>query len=158
MTLTISKSKWRDAYAIIWGIPDGQLGLACYYFDSATNGRKESERHIVTRGTIACPAGYLAAHPTWSDGIIGAKISAGDAAHQLCVKCHNVFAPRNNSIYDLRIPDPRWWLNPTDKEIALFRILQKLGWDPTDAWNRVAADTELYQVTHEQRAVCDQSA
>ena len=140
------------------GIPDDQLGLAGYYGDSATNGRKESERHIVTRGTIACIAGYLAAHPTWSDGIIGAQLSAGDAAHQLCVKCHNVFAPRSNSIYDRRIPGPWWWLNPTDKEIALFRILQKLGWDPTDAWNRVVADTKSYQVKHGQKAVCDQSA
>ena len=148
MTLTISKSKWRDAYAIIWGIPDGQLGLACYYFDSATNGRKESERHIVTRGTIACSAGYLAAHPTWSDGIIGAKLNAFEAALQLYDKYPDVFESRNNSIYDRRIPDPRWGLNPTDKEIALFRILQKLGWDPTDAWNRVVADTKSYRVKH----------
>ena len=158
MTLTISKSKWRDAYAIIWGIPDGQLGLALYYTDSATLGRQESERHVVTCGTIACIAGYLAAHPTWSDGVIDAKISAGDAAYQLYVKCPNVFAPRNNSIYDRRIPGTRRLRNPTDKEIALFRILQKLGWDPTDAWNRVAADTKSYRVKHGQKAVCDQSA
>lgn len=154
MAVTISKAKWREAYAIIWGIPDDQLDLKSFYADSRTNYQSETSRHVVTCGTIAGTAGYLAAHPTWSTRIIGRYASAETVCYELYDSYRDVFDIRRNSPLDLDIHGK----HATDKQVALFRILRQLSWEPDDAWERVVKDTAAYQVKHGQKAVCDQSA
>lgn len=154
MTVTIPKAKWREAYAIIWGIPDDQLNLQSFYTDKATDSHGETARHVVTCGTIACTAGYLAAHPTWSTRIIGRYESAETVCNELYDSYRDVFDMRWHSPLDLDINGK----HATDKQIALFRILRQLSWEPDDAWERVVKDTAAYQAKHGPKAVCGQSA
>ncbi len=154
MAVTISKAKWREAYAIIWGIPDDQLYLKSFYTDSRTNYQSETSRHVVTCGTIACTAGYLAAHPTWSTRIIDRYASAKTVYYELYNSYRDVFDMRWHSPLDADINGK----HATDKQIALFRILRQLSWEPDDAWDRVVKDTAAYQAKHGQKPVCGQSA
>ena len=158
LNIRLSANKIRDAYAILVGVPDEQLFLNHYYSQHDSVGELPAvlhigdydsdsalKRNLLNCGTLACAAGWLVAHPTWTPRSLRQYRRYEDRAEALAEFHFDLFSARGFSYwddevlgYDDRLGTPG---RLTDKELALYRLLRHLKYSRDEALKRLRHDT-----------------